>query len=68
MHLTCSLHLLSHVQPVEPMQPWYRGFRGNIVEVPTKGGGKSYSISGIAAWVRGGRGTLVAGRETPWRC
>ena len=31
----------------EPMAPFYRGFNGSIVEVPTKTAGKSYQITGV---------------------
>jgi hypothetical protein len=36
----------------EPMAPWYRGFRGDVAEVPSKTAGKSYNISGTASQVR----------------
>ncbi|GAB4817907.1 hypothetical protein N2152v2_004953 [Parachlorella kessleri] len=31
----------------QPMQPWYRDFKGTIQEVPTKTSGKSYQINGV---------------------
>eukprot|EP00887_Chlorella_sp_A99_P005643 scaffold1.g5643.t1 len=31
----------------QPMEPWYKGFRGTITEVPTKTSGKSYQICGV---------------------
>lgn len=39
-------------EPLEPIQPWYKGFKGGISEVPSKTSGKSYSISGIITQVR----------------
>jgi len=38
------------------MTPWYRGFRGEVTEVPSKTGGKSYNIAGIVSQVGGGLG------------
>ena len=46
-----SLQRLLRGEPLEVMAPWYRGFRGGVVEVPSKTGGKSYNITGIAAQV-----------------
>eukprot|EP00897_Mesotaenium_endlicherianum_P007582 jgi/Mesen1/6852/ME000351S05970 len=39
-------HLL-HDEPVEPMQPWYRGFKGTIEYAASKEGGKSYTVTGV---------------------
>lgn len=43
--------LLRGEQP-EVMQPWYRGFKGTIQEVPSKTAGKSYNVYGTIAQVR----------------
>jgi DNA gyrase/topoisomerase IV, subunit A len=34
-----------------PMQPWYKGFKGTIQEVPSKTAGKSYLITGVITQV-----------------
>ena len=34
-------------EAAEPMAPWYRGFNGEIVEVPTRTAGRSYQVTGI---------------------
>ncbi|KAF6262252.1 DNA topoisomerase [Scenedesmus sp. NREL 46B-D3] len=48
--IAANLKRLLQGQPLEPMQPWYKGFRGSIAEVATKNqSGKSYSISGTIA-------------------
>ncbi|WIA35043.1 hypothetical protein OEZ86_003534 [Tetradesmus obliquus] len=45
--IAANLKRLLAGQPLEPMQPWYKGFKGSIAEVATKNqSGKSYSISG----------------------
>lgn len=42
--------LLNGEQQVE-MQPWYRGFSGSIMEVPSKTAGKSYTLNGVVSQV-----------------
>lgn len=42
--------LLNGEEPVE-MQPWYRGFNGSIMEVPSKTAGKSYTLNGVVSQV-----------------
>ncbi|XP_052171246.1 DNA topoisomerase 2 [Diospyros lotus] len=39
-------HLLNG-EPMEPMDPWYKGFRGTIEKTATKEAGASYTVSGI---------------------
>ncbi|XP_059649125.1 DNA topoisomerase 2 [Cornus florida] len=39
-------HLLNG-EPMEPMHPWYKGFRGSIEKTATKEAGVSYTLSGI---------------------
>lgn len=34
-------------KPMEPMDPWYRGFRGTIEKTAQKGSGASYTVTGI---------------------
>ncbi|OVA19386.1 DNA topoisomerase II [Macleaya cordata] len=34
-------------EPMEPMDPWYKGFKGRIEKTATKEGGVSYTVSGI---------------------
>ena len=38
-------------QEPEEMQPWYRGFSGAIMEVPSKTAGKSYTLNGVVSQV-----------------
>uniref|UniRef100_A0A7N0TUR6 DNA topoisomerase 2 n=1 Tax=Kalanchoe fedtschenkoi TaxID=63787 RepID=A0A7N0TUR6_KALFE len=39
-------HLLND-EMMDPMQPWYRGFRGSIEQTATKEGGVTYTVTGI---------------------
>ncbi|KAJ4969606.1 hypothetical protein NE237_002705 [Protea cynaroides] len=39
-------HLLNG-EPMEPMDPWYKGFNGSIEKTATKEAGVSYTVSGI---------------------
>ncbi|XP_042515857.1 DNA topoisomerase 2-like isoform X3 [Macadamia integrifolia] len=39
-------HLLNG-EPMEPMDPWYKGFKGSIEKTATKETGVSYTVSGI---------------------
>ena len=57
--------LLRGEQP-EVMQPWYRGFKGTIQEVPSKTAGKSYNVYGTIAQVR--RNGRCATREISSAC
>lgn len=43
-------HLLAG-EEMEEMSPWYRGFRGTIMEVPSKTAGKSYAVYGSVSQV-----------------
>ena len=43
-------HLLAG-EEMEEMSPWYRGFCGTIMEVPSKTAGKSYAVYGSVAQV-----------------
>lgn len=47
-----TLRLLNG-EEVIPMQPWYKGFKGTIQEIPSKTAGKSYLITGVITQVRG---------------
>jgi DNA topoisomerase II len=38
-------------QEMVPMQPWYKGFKGTIQEIPSKTAGKSYLITGVITQV-----------------
>lgn len=44
--ITNVRHLLND-EPMEPMHPWYRGFRGTIEKNTTKEVGNSYTINGM---------------------
>lgn len=50
--IVANLRRLMAGEEPEAMQPWYRGFQGSIVEVPTKTSGRSYQCSGIISQVR----------------
>ncbi|KAK3030786.1 hypothetical protein RJ639_035451 [Escallonia herrerae] len=39
-------HLLND-EPMEPMDPWYKGFRGTIEKTATKESGVSYTVTGL---------------------
>eukprot|EP00775_Hariotina_reticulata_P006914 gene6914-7130_t len=46
--IAANIKRLLDGEPLEPMQPWYRGFRGCIAEAASKKeAGKSYTITGI---------------------
>lgn len=45
--LVANVRRLLNGEPMEPMDPWYKGFRGNIEKTSTKETGVSYTISGI---------------------
>uniref|UniRef100_A0A0D9VJV0 DNA topoisomerase 2 n=1 Tax=Leersia perrieri TaxID=77586 RepID=A0A0D9VJV0_9ORYZ len=45
--IVANLRRLLNNEPVEPMDPWYRGFKGSIQKTSTKTGGVSYTITGI---------------------
>ncbi|KAL5207162.1 hypothetical protein ABZP36_031597 [Zizania latifolia] len=45
--IVANLRRLLNNEPVEPMDPWYRGFKGSIQKTCTKAGGVSYTIAGI---------------------
>ena len=49
--IVANLRRLLDGQPLEPMDPWYKGFKGSIHEVDTKTAGKSYAINGCVAQV-----------------
>ena len=40
-------------EALEPMQPWYNGFTGEVQEVPSKTSGRTYTLNGIInqVWV-----------------
>uniref|UniRef100_A0A7N0T385 DNA topoisomerase 2 n=1 Tax=Kalanchoe fedtschenkoi TaxID=63787 RepID=A0A7N0T385_KALFE len=39
-------HLLND-EMMDPMQPWYRGFRGSMEQTATKEGGVTYTVTGV---------------------
>ena len=39
-------------QEMEAMQPWYNGFTGDVLEVPSKTSGKTYTLNGAIAQVQ----------------
>ncbi|XP_052142944.1 DNA topoisomerase 2 [Oryza glaberrima] len=45
--IVANLRRLLNDEPVEPMDPWYRGFKGSIQKTGTKAGGVSYTVTGI---------------------
>ncbi|XP_006647737.2 DNA topoisomerase 2 [Oryza brachyantha] len=45
--IVANLRRLLNNEPVEPMDPWYRGFKGSIQKTSTKAGGVSYTVTGI---------------------
>ena len=45
--IVANLQRLLQGQEVEPMNPWYQGFKGSIEEIPSKTSGKSYAVNGI---------------------
>ncbi|XP_058196759.1 DNA topoisomerase 2-like isoform X1 [Rhododendron vialii] len=51
-------------KPMEPMDPWYRGFRGTIEKTTQKGSGASYTVTGIIEEVNK---TIVRITELPVR-
>ena len=50
--IVANLRRLLAGEPVEPMHPWYKGFKGSIQEVPTKTASKSYVLNGIIGQAR----------------
>lgn len=50
--IIANLRRLLAGEAVQPMQPWYRGFKGTIQETLSKTAGKSYSVYGTIAQVR----------------
>ena len=49
--VSANLRRLLRGEELEVMQPWYRGFKGTIQEVPSKTAGKSYNVYGTIAQV-----------------
>ncbi|CAL5226164.1 g8989 [Coccomyxa viridis] len=49
--VAANLRRLLSGEELEIMQPWYRGFKGTIQEVPSKTAGKSYNVYGTIAQV-----------------
>ncbi|KAG8071989.1 hypothetical protein GUJ93_ZPchr0006g44923 [Zizania palustris] len=45
--IVANLRRLLNSEPVEPMDPFYRGFKGTIQKTSTKVGGVSYTVTGI---------------------
>ena len=47
--VSANLRRLLNGEEVVTMQPWYKGFKGTIQEVPSKTAGKSYNVYGTVA-------------------
>ncbi|XP_027113751.1 DNA topoisomerase 2 [Coffea eugenioides] len=45
--IIANIRRLLNNEPMEPMEPWYRGFRGTIEKTATKEAGASYTVSGV---------------------
>ena len=52
--ICANLRALLAGQPVRPMRPWYRGFKGPVTEVPSKTSGSTYTLNGLLSQVRAG--------------
>ena len=50
--VAANLRRLLRGEQLVTMQPWYRGFKGTIQEVPSKTAGKSYNVYGTIAQVK----------------
>lgn len=50
--IVANLRRLLLGEEMEPMQPWYKNFKGSIQEIPTKTQGKSYACNGLISKVR----------------
>ena len=47
--VSANLRRLLNGEELVTMQPWYKGFKGTIQEVPSKTAGKSYNVYGTVA-------------------
>nr|DAD29697.1 TPA_asm: hypothetical protein HUJ06_031165 [Nelumbo nucifera] len=45
--IVANIKRLLNGEPMEPMDPWYKGFKGLIEKTATKEAGSSYTVSGI---------------------
>lgn len=45
--IIANIRRMMNNEAMEPMDPWYRGFRGTIEKTATKEAGVTYTISGI---------------------
>ncbi|KAI5059589.1 hypothetical protein GOP47_0025908 [Adiantum capillus-veneris] len=45
--IVANIHRLLNDEPMESMDPWYKGFQGTIEHTVTKESGRSYTISGV---------------------
>lgn len=45
--IIANVRRLLNNEPMEPMEPWYKGFRGTIEKTATKEAGASYTVSGV---------------------
>ncbi|KAF6168380.1 hypothetical protein GIB67_018220 [Kingdonia uniflora] len=45
--IVANIKRLLNGEPMEPMDPWYKGFKGTIEKTATKEAGATYTISGI---------------------
>ncbi|KAL0397587.1 UNVERIFIED_CONTAM: DNA topoisomerase 2 [Sesamum calycinum] len=46
LDIIANLRHLLNDEPMDPMHPWYKGFRGSIEKTATKEAGNSYTVSG----------------------
>lgn len=45
--IVANVRRLLNGEPMEPMHPWYRGFRGTIEKGASKENGATYTVSGL---------------------
>lgn len=45
--IVANIRRLLNGEPMQPMDPWYKGFRGTIEKTATKEAGATYTVSGI---------------------
>lgn len=45
--LVANVRRLLNDEPMEPMDPWYKGFKGTIEKTATKEAGATYTVTGI---------------------
>lgn len=45
--IVSNIRRLLNGEPMQPMEPWYKGFRGTIEKTATKEAGAGYTVSGL---------------------